>query len=204
MRKGLTILSSAALGLLVGLLLGRHLAHDSAKFGVAMKTPIFDGADYEKDIRPMALQLGLPETGLYKLLDGRTGELFHQPVTVGYIYMVKLNHMADDKLHARSVGPYGLITQQPLGGKAQFGGQRLGEMEVWALYAHGSAYTLQEMLTVKSDDVNGRVKVYESIVRGDDIPEPGMPEAFNLLVKELQSLGLQIDLFKTSKEQVGG
>jgi len=179
------------------------LAQEVARSGVAMKTPIFDGADYEKDIQPMAAEYGLSKTGSYKLYDGRTGEAFHQPVTVGYIYMVKLNHLADDKLHARSVGPYGLITQQPLGGKAQFGGQRLGEMEVWALYAHGAAYTLQEMLTVKSDDVNGRVKVYESIVRGDDVPEPGMPEAFNLLVKELQSLGLQVDLFKTSKEQVG-
>jgi DNA-directed RNA polymerase subunit beta len=181
----------------------QELAQESSRFGVAMKTPIFDGADYEKDIQPMATELGLPKKGSYKLYDGRTGEAFYQPVTVGYIYMMKLNHLADDKLHARSVGPYGLITQQPLGGKAQFGGQRLGEMEVWALYSHGAAYTLQEMLTVKSDDVNGRVKVYESIVRGDDIPEPGMPEAFNLLVKELQSLGLQVDLFKTSKEQVG-
>jgi DNA-directed RNA polymerase subunit beta len=116
--------------------------------------------------------------------------------------MMKLNHLADDKLHARSVGPYSLITQQPLGGKAQFGGQRLGEMEVWALYAYGAAYTLQEMLTIKSDDINGRIKAYEAIVRGDEVPEPGIPESFNVLVKELQSLGLQVDLFKTSKEQI--
>lgn len=179
------------------------LAHESAKTGVAMQTPIFDGARYEEDIRPLLKELGLPLRGNYKMFDGRTGDAFEQPVTVGYIYIMKLNHLADDKLHARSVGPYSLITQQPLGGKAQFGGQRLGEMEVWALYAYGAAYTLQEMLTVKSDDVHGRVKVYESIVRGDEVSEPGVPESFNVLVKELQSLGLQVDLFKTSKEQVG-
>ena len=181
----------------------RQLAEHTAKKGVAMETPIFDGADYDKDIVPLAEDLGLPSDGTYTLYDGQTGEPFSQPVTVGYIYMMKLNHLADDKLHARSVGPYSLITQQPLGGKAQFGGQRLGEMEVWALYAYGAAYTLQEMLTVKSDDVNGRLKVYESIVRGEDVPEPGIPESFNVLVKELQALGLQVDLFKSSKEQVG-
>ena len=168
-----------------------------------MKTPIFDGADYERDIRPLLKELNLSEDGTYKLYDGCTGKQLDQLVTVGYIYMMKLNHLADDKLHARSVGPYSLITQQPLGGKAQLGGQRLGEMEVWALYGYGAAYTLQEMLTVKSDDVNGRLKVYESIVRGEDIPEPGIPESFNVLVKELQSLSLQVDLFKASKEQVG-
>ncbi len=180
-----------------------ELAHHTAKHGVFMTSPIFDGADFEEDIRPMLLELGMPRTGTYKLFDGRTGEQFEQNVTVGYIYMMKLNHLADDKLHARSVGPYSLITQQPLGGKAQFGGQRLGEMEVWAMYAYGAAYALQEMLTVKSDDVNGRVKVYESIVRGEDIPDPGIPESFNVLVKELQSLGLEVDLFKASKEQIG-
>ncbi|MCK4264753.1 DNA-directed RNA polymerase subunit beta [Candidatus Babeliales bacterium] len=179
------------------------LARETAKNGVAMTTPIFDGADFERDIRPLLKDLSLSNTGAYKLFDGRSGESFDQEVTVGYIYMMKLNHLADDKLHARSVGPYSLITQQPLGGKAQFGGQRLGEMEVWALYAYGAAYTLQEMLTVKSDDVNGRVKVYESIVRGEDVPDPGIPESFNVLVKELQSLGLQVDLFKASKEQTG-
>jgi len=179
------------------------LAKKTAEFGLAYETPVFDGADYEQDIKPLLKDVGLSETGSYKMYDGRTGEEFDQDVTVGYIYMMKLNHLADDKLHARSVGPYSLITQQPLGGKAQFGGQRLGEMEVWALYAYGAAYTLQEMLTVKSDDVNGRIKTYEAIVRGEDVPEPGIPESFNVLVKELQSLGLQVDLFKTSKEQVG-
>ncbi len=179
------------------------LAKQSSQNGVAIKTPIFDGADYDKDIVPLLKDLNLSHSGSYKLYNGKTGEPFDQLVTIGYIYMMKLNHLADDKLHARSVGPYSLITQQPLGGKAQFGGQRLGEMEVWALYAYGAAYTLQEMLTVKSDDVNGRIKAYEAIVRGDEIPEPGIPESFNVLVKELQSLGLQLDLFKTSKEQAG-
>jgi len=171
--------------------------------GLHTKTPVFDGADYERDIQALMLDAGLPKNGTFTLFDGRTGEAFDQPVTVGQIYMMKLNHLADDKLHARSVGPYSLITQQPLGGKAQFGGQRLGEMEVWALYAYGAAYTLQEMLTIKSDDVNGRIKAYEAIVRGDEVPDPGIPESFNVLVKELQSLGLQVDLFKTSKEQIG-
>lgn len=179
------------------------LAREAANSGVFFKTPIFDGADYAEEIQPLLRNLDLPEDASFKLYDGKTGLKFDQPITVGYIYMMKLNHLVDDKLHARSVGPYSLITQQPLGGKAQFGGQRLGEMEVWALYAHGAAYTLQEMLTVKSDDVNGRVKAYEAIIRGDDLPEPGVPESFNVLVKELQSLSLQVDLFKASKEQVG-
>lgn len=179
-----------------------ELAHAAAKLGISCTTPIFAGADYEKEIKPLLESCGLPGTGMYSLYDGRTGDVFDQLVTVGYIYIMKLNHLADDKLHARSVGPYSLITQQPLGGKAQFGGQRLGEMEVWALFAYGSAYVLQEMLTLKSDDVNGRIKAYEAIVRGDEVPEPGIPESFNVLVKELQSLGLQVDLLKTSKEQV--
>ena len=179
------------------------LARKIAENGMAMKTPIFDGASYEKDIIPLLKELGLSQTGSYRLCDGKTGLPFDQKVTVGCIYMMKLNHLADDKLHARSVGPYSLITQQPLGGKAQFGGQRFGEMEVWALYAYGAAYTLQEMLTIKSDDVNGRIKAYEGIVRGEDVPVPGIPESFNVLVKELQSLGLQVDLFKASKEQIG-
>ena len=179
------------------------LAKQTATRGVFIKTPIFAGADYAQEIQPLLDDLGLPKNGTYKLFDGRSGEAFDQPVTVGRIYMMKLNHLADDKLHARSVGPYSLITQQPLGGKAQFGGQRLGEMEVWALYAYGSACTLQEMLTLKSDDVNGRIKAYESIVRGDEVPEAGVPESFNVLVKELQSLGLEVDLLKTSKEQFG-
>jgi len=144
----------------------------------------------------------MSKTGAYKIRDGRTGEYFDQPVTVGYMYMMKLNHMVDDKLHARSVGPYSLVTQQPLGGKAQQGGQRLGEMEVWALEAYGAAYTLQEMLTYKSDDVSGRHKAYQAIVRGEDVPEPGVPESFNVLIKELQSLGLQVDLLKVGKENV--
>jgi DNA-directed RNA polymerase subunit beta len=177
------------------------LAQKTAKHGLFTATPIFDGADFEQEIRPLLKELNLPERGTYTLYDGRTGEKFDQPVMVGSIYIMKLNHLADDKLHARSVGPYSLITQQPLGGKAQFGGQRLGEMEVWALFAHGAAYLLQEMLTIKSDDVNGRVKAYEAIVRGDEVPEPGIPESFNVLVKELQSLGLQVDLFRATKEQ---
>ena len=177
------------------------LAKETAENGIFFKTPIFDGANYEKEIRPLLKDVGLPEDGAFKLYDGQTGNPFDQLVTIGYIYMMKLNHLVDDKLHARSVGPYSLITQQPLGGKAQFGGQRLGEMEVWALYAYGAAYTLQEMLTVKSDDVTGRVKAYEAIVRGEDVIEPGVPESFNVLVKELQSLGLQVDLFKANKEQ---
>jgi len=151
----------------------------------------------------MLKQLGLPQSGAFMLRDGRTSEYFDQPVTVGTMYIMKLNHMVEDKLHARSVGPYSLVTQQPLGGKAQQGGQRLGEMEVWALEAYGAAYTLQEMLTYKSDDVTGRHKAYETIVRGDDVPAPGVPESFNVLIKELQSLGLQVDLFKSGKEKVG-
>jgi len=144
----------------------------------------------------------LPTSGAFLLRDGRTGEYFDQPVTIGFIYVMKLNHMVDDKLHARSVGPYSLVTQQPLGGKAQQGGQRLGEMEVWALEAYGAAYTLQEMLTYKSDDVSGRHKAYQSIVRSEDVPEPSVPESFNVLIKELQSLGLQVDLLKMGKENV--
>jgi len=178
------------------------LARKTAESGVHFSTPVFDGASFEHDIQPMLKDLGLPESGAFNLIDGRTGKYFDQPVTVGAIYIMKLNHLVDDKLHARSVGPYSLVTQQPLGGKAQKGGQRFGEMEVWALEAYGAAYTLQEMLTYKSDDVNGRHKVYESIVRGEKVPEPGLPESFNVLVKELQSLNLQVDLFKTGKEDV--
>ncbi len=161
--------------------------------GVPMATPVFDGAK-EKNVRDMLTYAGLSETGQEWLTDGRTGEQFDRPVTVGYIYMLKLHHLVDEKIHARSIGPYSLVTQQPLGGKAQFGGQRFGEMEVWALEAYGAAYTLQEMLTVKSDDVTGRTKVYESIIRGDDDFEAGIPESFNVLVKELHSLGLDVGL----------
>ncbi len=181
----------------------QELAHKTAESGMHFATPVFDGAHYDKDIKPLLKDLGLPESGAVRLLDGRTGQYFDQPVTIGSIYMMKLNHMVDDKLHARSVGPYSLVTQQPLGGKAQFGGQRFGEMEVWALEAYGAAYTLQEMLTYKSDDVTGRHKVYEAIVRGDDVPDPGLPESFNVLIKELQALGLQVDLFKSGREKVG-
>ncbi|OCJ06377.1 DNA-directed RNA polymerase subunit beta [Agrobacterium sp. 13-626] len=166
---------------------------DQWKRGVSIATPVFDGAG-EADVNEMLAMAGLKETGQSTLYDGRTGEQFDRQVTVGYIYMLKLNHLVDDKIHARSIGPYSLVTQQPLGGKAQFGGQRFGEMEVWALEAYGAAYTLQEMLTVKSDDVAGRTKVYEAIVRGDDTFEAGIPESFNVLVKEMRSLGLSVEL----------
>jgi DNA-directed RNA polymerase subunit beta len=161
--------------------------------GVPLATPVFDGAG-EDEIRQMLELGGLSETGQTVLYDGRTGEAFERPVTVGYMYMLKLNHLVDDKMHARSTGPYSLVTQQPLGGKAQFGGQRFGEMEVWALEAYGAAYTLQEMLTVKSDDVNGRTKMYKNIVDGDHRMEAGMPESFNVLVKEIRSLGINVEL----------
>ncbi|MDA1132392.1 MAG: DNA-directed RNA polymerase subunit beta [Proteobacteria bacterium] len=166
---------------------------DNLRIGVPMATPVFDGAR-EADIVEMLESAGLSSTGQVRLVDGRTGEFFARDVTVGYIYMLKLHHLVDDKIHARSIGPYSLVTQQPLGGKAQFGGQRFGEMEVWALQAYGAAYTLQEMLTVKSDDVAGRTKVYEAIVRGDDTFEAGIPESFNVLVKELKALGLNVEL----------
>jgi len=166
---------------------------ENLRGGVPIATPVFDGAR-EAEIVQMLESAGLSNTGQSILTDGRTGETFDRPVTVGYIYMLKLHHLVDDKIHARSIGPYSLVTQQPLGGKAQFGGQRFGEMEVWALEAYGAAYTLQEMLTVKSDDVSGRTKVYEAIVRGDDTFEAGVPESFNVLVKELHSLGLNVEL----------
>jgi DNA-directed RNA polymerase subunit beta len=161
--------------------------------GVPMSTPVFDGAD-EEEIKNMLALAELPESGQTTLIDGRTGEPFDRPVTVGYMYMLKLNHLVDDKMHARSTGPYSLVTQQPLGGKAQFGGQRFGEMEVWALESYGAAYTLQEMLTVKSDDVNGRNKMYKNIVDGDFSMDAGMPESFNVLLKEIRSLSLNIEL----------
>ena len=161
--------------------------------GISIATPVFDGAK-EADIVEMLERAGLDASGQSTVYDGRTGEAFDRKVTVGYIYMLKLHHLVDDKIHARSIGPYSLVTQQPLGGKAQFGGQRFGEMEVWALEAYGAAYTLQEMLTIKSDDVAGRTKVYEAIVRGDDTFEAGIPESFNVLVKEIRSLGLNVEL----------
>ena len=163
------------------------------KAGVPFATPVFDGAE-EHEIKEMLKLAGMPESGQMTLYDGRTGEQFQRQVTVGYMHMLKLHHLVDDKMHARSTGPYSLVTQQPLGGKAQFGGQRFGEMEVWALEAYGASYVLQEMLTVKSDDVNGRTKVYESIVKGDHKIEAGMPESFNVLVKEIRSLAIDIDL----------
>ena len=166
--------------------------------GVPFATPVFDGA-HEQDIVDNLAMAGLDRSGQVDLYDGRTGDKFDRRVTVGYIYMLKLHHLVDDKIHARSIGPYSLVTQQPLGGKAQFGGQRFGEMEVWALEAYGAAYTLQEMLTVKSDDVAGRTKVYESIVKGDDTFEAGIPESFNVLVKEMRSLGLNVELISSAK-----
>jgi DNA-directed RNA polymerase subunit beta len=173
---------------------------ENLRRGVPIATPVFDGA-HEKDIVEMLHEAGLDASGQVVLHDGRTGEAFDRKVTVGYIYMLKLHHLVDDKIHARSIGPYSLVTQQPLGGKAQFGGQRFGEMEVWALEAYGAAYTLQEMLTVKSDDVAGRTKVYESIVRGDDAFESGIPESFNVLVKEMRSLGLNVELTMAAKPE---
>ena len=170
--------------------------------GVPIATPVFDGAK-EGDIESMLDLAGLDHSGQVTLFDGRTGDPFDRTVTVGYIYMLKLHHLVDDKIHARSIGPYSLVTQQPLGGKAQFGGQRFGEMEVWALEAYGAAYTLQEMLTVKSDDVAGRTKVYEAIVRGDDTFEAGIPESFNVLVKEMRSLGLNVDLHNSKQQRAG-
>ena len=166
---------------------------DNLRPGVPIATPVFDGA-HEADIVRMLEDAGCAASGQVTLTDGRTGEPFDRPVTVGYIYMLKLGHLVDDKIHARSVGPYSLVTQQPLGGKAQFGGQRFGEMECWALQAYGASYSLQEMLTVKSDDVSGRTKIYEAIVRGEDTFEAGIPESFNVLVKELQALALDVEL----------
>jgi DNA-directed RNA polymerase subunit beta len=169
-----------------------HLARNLTD-GVPFATPVFDGAT-EDEIKGMLQLAGLPTSGQVTLHDGRTGEPFDRPVTVGFMHMLKLHHLVDDKMHARSTGPYSLVTQQPLGGKAQFGGQRFGEMEVWALEAYGAAYTLQEMLTVKSDDVNGRTKVYENIVKGEHRIEAGMPESFNVLVKEIRSLAIDVDM----------
>jgi DNA-directed RNA polymerase subunit beta len=185
----------------VGQILETHLGWAADQIGVKFATPVFDGAT-EADIREQLRRAGLPESGKILLRDGRTGEPFDQEVTVGYIYMLKLVHLVEDKIHARSTGPYSLITQQPLGGKAQFGGQRFGEMEVWALEAYGAAHTLQEILTVKSDDVVGRVKTYEAIVKGEDIFQPGVPESFKVLVKELQSLGLAVEVLNEEEEEV--
>ena len=167
--------------------------------GVPFATPVFDGAK-ENDITSLLEKSGVNKSGQEILIDGITGEKFERPVTVGYIYMLKLHHLVDEKIHARSIGPYSLVTQQPLGGKAQFGGQRFGEMEVWALEAYGAAYTLQEILTIKADDVAGRTKVYESIVKGDHNFESGTPESFNVMIKELRSLGLNVEFKKNIKK----
>ena len=185
----------------IGQVLDVHLGYAAQALGWKVATPIFDGAN-EKDIRETLKLAGLREDGKSVLYDGRTGERFDNLVTVGYVYFLKLHHLVDDKIHARSTGPYSLVTQQPLGGKAQFGGQRFGEMEVWALEAYGAAYTLQEILTVKSDDVTGRVKTYEAIVKGHNVPRPGVPESFKVLVKELQSLCLDIKVLGANGDEI--
>jgi DNA-directed RNA polymerase subunit beta len=185
----------------IGQILETHLGWAAARLGYRVATPVFDGAT-ETEIKEWLKRADLPPDGKITLYDGRTGEAFDRPVTVGYIYMMKLAHLVEDKIHARSTGPYSLVTQQPLGGKAQFGGQRFGEMEVWALEAYGAAYTLQEMLTVKSDDVVGRVKTYEAIVKGEPIQEAGVPESFKVLIKELQSLGLSVEVLSADETPV--
>jgi DNA-directed RNA polymerase subunit beta len=183
----------------VGQILETHLGWAAKALGAYYASPVFDGAT-EREIKEKLKEAGLPTSGKTDLYDGMTGEKFEQPVTVGYIYMMKLSHLVDDKIHARSIGPYSLITQQPLGGKAQFGGQRFGEMEVWALEAYGAAHILQELLTAKSDDVVGRTKIYEAIVKGEAAIEPGIPESFNVLIRELQSLCLDVELLKKPKD----
>ena len=185
----------------IGQVLEVHLGYAASALGFKVMTPVFDGA-HEADIQELLEQAGKNPNGKTVLYDGRTGEQFDNPVTVGYMYYLKLHHLVDDKIHARSTGPYSLVTQQPLGGKAQFGGQRFGEMEVWALEAYGAAYTLQEILTVKSDDVVGRVKTYEAIVKGQNVPKSGVPESFKVLVKELQSLGLDVKVLNKDKQEI--
>ncbi len=185
----------------IGQVLDLHLGMAARKLGIHVTSPVFDGAR-DEDIWAALKEAGLPSDGKTVLYDGRTGEAFDNRVAVGVMYYMKLAHMVDDKIHARSIGPYSLVTQQPLGGKAQFGGQRFGEMEVWALEAYGAAYTLQEILTYKSDDVVGRVKTYEAIVKGEQIPQPGVPESFRVLVKELQSLGLDMKVLDVQKQEI--
>ncbi len=185
----------------IGQVLETHLGYAARALGWKIASPVFDGAN-EQDIFETLKLANLPEDGKTILYDGRTGEPFDNRVTVGYMYFLKLAHLVDDKIHARSTGPYSLVTQQPLGGKAQFGGQRFGEMEVWALAAYGAAYSLQEVLTVKSDDVHGRVKTYEAIVKGENVPEPGIPESFKVLMKELQSLALDVKVFSDQQEEI--
>jgi DNA-directed RNA polymerase subunit beta len=181
----------------VGQILETHLGWAAKILGFHVETPVFSGAT-EQEIRQVMKEAKVPSDGKISLYDGRSGDKFDEKITVGYIYMLKLAHLADDKIHARSIGPYSLVTQQPLGGKAQFGGQRFGEMEVWALEAYGAAFTLQELLTVKSDDVVGRTRVYEAIVKGEPALHAGTPESFNVLVKELQALGLDIEPERTA------
>jgi DNA-directed RNA polymerase subunit beta len=176
-----------------GQILETHMGWAAEKLGLRIATPVFDGATYA-DVVKLLQQAKLPKSGKITLRDGRSGEPFDHEVTVGPIYMMKLCHLVDDKIHARSIGPYSLVTQQPLGGKSQFGGQRFGEMEVWALEAYGAAYTLQQMLTVKSDDITGRSKIYEAIVKGENTPQPNIPESFKVLVREIKALGLDIDV----------
>jgi DNA-directed RNA polymerase subunit beta len=185
----------------IGQILETHLGWAMKVLGLKAATPVFDGAS-EDHIREALKRAGLPQDGKTILYDGRTGERFDHEVTVGYIYMLKLHHLVEDKIHARSTGPYSLITQQPLGGKAQFGGQRFGEMEVWALEAYGAANILQELLTVKSDDVLGRVQTYEAIVKGEEIQSPGVPESFKVLIKELQALGLSVEILNENEEEI--
>ncbi|MBQ3051902.1 MAG: DNA-directed RNA polymerase subunit beta, partial [Clostridia bacterium] len=185
----------------IGQVLEVHLGMAAKKLGMKVMTPVFDGAN-EEDVFACLREAGLSEDGKTVLYDGRTGEPFENRVTVGDMDVLKLHHLVDDKIHARSTGPYSLVTQQPLGGKAQFGGQRFGEMEVWALEAYGAAYTLQEILTVKSDDVIGRVKTFESIVKGQNIPTPGVPESFKVLIRELQSLGLNVQVLDKDDNEV--
>jgi DNA-directed RNA polymerase subunit beta len=186
----------------IGQLLETHLGFAAKALGWKVATPVFDGAK-EEEIKELLVENGYPEDGKMQLYDGRTGEPFENRATVGYMYMLKLHHLVQDKMHARSIGPYSLVTQQPLGGKAQLGGQRFGEMEVWALEAYGAANTLQEMLTVKSDDVVGRQKTYESIVRNENVAEPGIPESFKVLIKELQGLALDIKVLTEDKQEIG-
>ena len=185
----------------IGQVLEVHLGYAAKALGWKVATPIFNGAN-EPEIEATLTAAGLAKDGKSWLYDGRTGERFDNPVTVGYMYYLKLHHLVDDKIHARSTGPYSLVTQQPLGGKAQFGGQRFGEMEVWALEAYGAAYTLQEILTVKSDDVVGRVKTFEAIVKGKNVPKPGVPESFKVLIKELQSLSLDVKVLDKNNEEI--
>ena len=185
----------------IGQVLDLHLGMAARKLGIHVATPVFDGAR-DEDIWDAFKEAGLPGDGKSILYDGRTGEPFDNRIAVGVMYYMKLAHMVDDKIHSRSIGPYSLVTQQPLGGKAQFGGQRFGEMEVWALEAYGAAYTLQEILTYKSDDVVGRVKTYEAIVKGEPIPQPGVPESFRVLVKELQALGLDMKVLDADKNEI--